>query len=229
MGDLLKTEVREYAESARLPVAEKHDSQGLCFVGDVTMRDFLSRYIQLQKGTVLDMDGNAIGKHDGASLYTTGQRHGFTVHKKSENRLIYFVVSTDVHANTISVSSDLADCASDGVTIEGFHWISGKQNIPLVCKIQSRYRELAIDATIDDENGVVTAAFGKKHIASPGQALVIYENDKCLGGGVISELVKGIKPQGKPWTLAHAKHVLRGLVPRQAAGFKTFAVCVAGM
>lgn len=189
VGGLKKDEVRVLAKKARLPVAGKPDSQGLCFVGDVSMKDFLSRFIKLKKGIVLDVNGAEIGTHDGASLYTIGQRHGFFIKDKNTGTKPYFVVGIDASANTISVSSNLKDAMRNIVGLENVNWIEGKPVLPLEIMAQSRYRELPIKSVVAIEDGRLAASFNEPHIASPGQSLVMYDGDKCLGGGVISKSV----------------------------------------
>src|SRR3989338_5124162 len=103
VGHLQKSEVRQKAVHFDLPVAQKHDSQGLCFIGDVSIADFLRRFIDLSPGPVVDIDGNTIGEHDGAALLTVGQRHGFTLVKNQEN-VPHYVTAIDVPTNTVVVS-----------------------------------------------------------------------------------------------------------------------------
>ena len=185
IGALLKSRVRSLAENARLPVAKKSDSQGLCFVGDVTMKEFLSRFIKLKKGVVLDRNGAAIGTHDGAALYTVGQRHGFLVEGRDVERTPHYVVSVDVAANTICVSPRREDAARKEVLLDGMHWIGNAPVLPLRAQAQARYREEPHDATIVDSGNGIKIIFNEPHIAAPGQSLVVYEGERCLGGGVI--------------------------------------------
>lgn len=103
IGHLQKSEVRKIAEKAGLPVFDKKDSQGVCFIGHLDMKNFLKEYIETSPGDVLDVDGTVIGTHDGAELYTIGERHGFTLHTKSAEYEPHFIVSKDIHTNTITV------------------------------------------------------------------------------------------------------------------------------
>ncbi len=185
IGDLTKTEVRSFAKKFHLPNAEKPDSQGLCFVGDVSMRDFLARFIPIKSGTVVDMSGKTIGEHQGAVLYTIGQRHGFTVHE-SNSTGIHHVVSVDVKHNTITVSKNRSDAGQRKAYLENIHWIGTTPTLPLEAKIQARYRETPIKATIQDERGTISVRTKEHHIFSPGQSLVIYQADTCIGGGIIT-------------------------------------------
>ncbi len=180
VGDICKSEVRAHADRFGLPVAKKPDSQGLCFVGDITMKDFLGRYLTLVPGDVLDVNGTVIGVHDGAALYTRGQRHGF----RAEGGVQY-VVDVDIARNVIRVSSDRADTMVSRVTLTDVHWID-TVTPPLDIEIQTRYREASIRAlvpvSVDDSTNVI---FSEPHIVSPGQSLVVYDREVCLGGGII--------------------------------------------
>ncbi|MDO8552149.1 MAG: tRNA 2-thiouridine(34) synthase MnmA [bacterium] len=185
VGNLLKSEVRKLAAKFSLPVAEKSDSQGLCFVGDVTMKDFLSRYMKLDEGKVIDTNGTCIGSHEGAALYTIGQRHGFTTERLAGDRTPYYVVSVNIPANTITVSTRRDDATQKDIRIDSMHWISGAPEMPLRAQTQARYREKPSEATISVEGGGVSVAFDEPQIAAAGQSIVVYNDDTCLGGGTI--------------------------------------------
>lgn len=105
VGAMTKDEVRAAALRFRLPNANKKDSQGLCFMGKVDVKEFLRHYVKAEEGNVLDESGAVIGTHPGALLYTIGERHGFTVTKKTPNDAPYYVVAKDVGANTLTVSN----------------------------------------------------------------------------------------------------------------------------
>src|SRR3989344_4170581 len=104
IGGMTKPEVRAKARHFNLPNAERSDSQGLCFVGEVSMKDFLARFISVESGPVLDMKGRIIGEHEGAALYTIGQRHGFKT-EKGESGVQYYVVSIHTKTNRLRVST----------------------------------------------------------------------------------------------------------------------------
>ena len=104
IGHLNKTEVRKLAKKFKLPVAEKKDSQGICFLGAVDLKEFLKHYIKEKKGKVVDENGDEIGYHNGVVFYTLGERHGFTITQKSPNDKPYYVVGKDTKRNTITVS-----------------------------------------------------------------------------------------------------------------------------
>jgi len=106
VGHLKKTEVRKLAKKFNLPVAEKHDSQGICFLGDIDLKEFLKHYIKEKKGKVLNTKGKIIGWHNGVVFSTLGERHGFTITTKSPNDGPYYIVSKDVKKNILFVSQD---------------------------------------------------------------------------------------------------------------------------
>jgi tRNA-uridine 2-sulfurtransferase len=186
VGELQKMQVRDLASKLRLPVARKPDSKGLCFVGDVTMKDFLSKYIDLQSGSVLDDKGCVVGVHDGAALYTIGQRHGFTIERTTGNMVPHYVVDIDIQANTIRVSTEHKSAARNHVSVGSMHWIGNIPEMPADAMIQTRYREKPVEATINGNSASPLIIFNAPHVAAAGQSLVAYDGDTCLGGGVMS-------------------------------------------
>jgi tRNA-specific 2-thiouridylase len=182
VGGYTKPEVRVLAEKFGLPVAAKHDSQGLCFVGEVTMRDFLARYIDLKKGKVVNERGVVIGEHDGAALYTLGERHGFRLETSSAHTEPHYVVAIDPARNTITVSTEKDQAKRDSVHLEDMQWVGETPAMPLQASVQARYRETPIESTILGEN----VTFSASHLAPPGQSLVIYDGPRLIGGGVIT-------------------------------------------
>lgn len=195
VGDMPKPEVRKIAKRFKLPNAEKKDSQGLCFIGKIDIKEFLSKFINEKSGNVLDISGNIIGKHDGAFFFTIGERHGFHIEKKTPNDEPYYIVSKDIENNTITV----AHKGKDGELPNGIHevklkdvnWISENSPEPdKSFKARSRYRQDLQDIRIkslDLEAKECIVEFIKpQYSISPGQSIVIYDKDICLGGGIIS-------------------------------------------
>lgn len=182
VGGFTKPEVRALAEKFGLPVAMKKDSQGLCFVGEVTMRDFLSCYIDLRKGNVVDEHGVVIGEHDGAALYTLGERHGFRIETSSALEAPHYVVAIDPGRNTIMVSTDKKEAKRSSVSLSDMQWVGDMPEMPLRASVQARYRETPLESMIDGER----VMFSAPHLAPPGQSLVIYDGARLLGGGVIN-------------------------------------------
>jgi len=185
IGELTKRAVRALAKKFGLPNSDKPDSQGLCFVGDVSMEEFLARFIPLKSGPVIDMGGKRIGEHQGAALYTIGQRHGFNVNGSASARS-HYVVSANTRDNTVVVSVNRADCERKEARLTSIHWINLTPTLPFACDIQARYRETPVAATIHKEGGGMSVRTAEPHIFSPGQSLVLYQGDTCFGGGIIT-------------------------------------------
>ncbi len=181
VGSYTKSRVREMAKEFSLPVAEKSDSQGLCFVGPVSIPEFLSRYITLTRGVVLDEAGNCIGEHDGAALFTIGQRHGFRLTTPVQTPL--YVTSVRIAENEIIVSENPNAAALMQMELSNIHWINDSQEGKEIL-VQSRYREAPVAATLVGS----TLTFSTPHVVSPGQSIVFYQGanggDECYGGGI---------------------------------------------
>lgn len=190
VGGLEKTEVRRLAEKFGLPTAKKKDSQGVCFLGMLDMSDFLKHFIDPVKGNILNEAGEIIGTHDGAVFYTLGARHGFDVTKKGMNDAPYFVVSKDIRANTITVShkenGTLAGKGSQGLTLENINWVSGSlPDIEKVYGARIRYRAKPSPCRVTPQKIGITIEFlDPEEPVAPGQSIVIYDGESCLGGGV---------------------------------------------
>ena len=197
VGDMLKSEVRQKALELNLPVANKHDSQGLCFIGDVSIADFLKRFIDLTPGPVVDTDGNTIGEHEGAALLTVGQRHGFSLAKNQEN-VPHYVTTIDASTNTVVVSARKDDAATKVVAVRNVSWVNESPQKGQEVLVQARYREKPVPATVEPDSERTIVTFAEPHtspvpngtfgrVAAPGQSLVVYTGDVCLGGGVIEK------------------------------------------
>jgi tRNA-specific 2-thiouridylase len=187
VGNIEKPEVRKLAKKFKLFTADKKDSQGLCFIGKIDVKEFLGHYIETKRGDVLDVNGRVIGYHDGAFFYTIGERHGFTITAKTPNDEPYYVITKDVEKNTLTVSFKTAEGelpnGKKEVKLRDMNWIGGA--VPLGKKLQarSRYRETLQEVAISDQN--VVTFLKPQFTLSPGQSLVVYDGDNCLGGGII--------------------------------------------
>jgi tRNA-specific 2-thiouridylase len=191
IGDIEKPEVRKLAKKFKLPNADKKDSQGLCFIGKVDIKEFLSHYMEPKKGEVLDESGKVIGHHDGAFFLTIGERHGFVVDKKTPHDEPYFIVAKDIKKNAITVSNKdpqglLAE-AKTLVRLEKTNWISGTPELGKKYHGRARYRQPLEDLVFTSiKEGTAEAEFTKPQNAlTPGQSLVVYDVEVCFGGGVI--------------------------------------------
>ncbi|MGC9605652.1 MAG: tRNA 2-thiouridine(34) synthase MnmA [Minisyncoccia bacterium] len=191
IGGMTKPEVRKLAKDLKLPNADKKDSQGLCFIGKVDLKGFLRHYIRAEPGEVLSENGEVIGKHPGALLFTIGERRGFTITKKTPADAPYFVIGKDVEHNIITVSNKSADNSLSGakkvVEISRINWISGAPEPGRPLKARSRYRETLQGAKASSTSGdKATIEFDEpQSTLTPGQSLVIYDGGECLGGGII--------------------------------------------
>ncbi len=187
VGNIEKPEVRKLAKKFGLSTADKKDSQGICFIGKIDIKDFLSHYIPFERGDVLDMTNKVIGYHNGSFLYTIGERHGFTITEKTPNDLPYYVISKDIKKNTITVSNKTENNELPNgikqIKLRNINWINEKPKIGDVLEARSRYRQELNKIKIIGED---TIEFEKpQYTISSGQSLVIYYNNTCLGGGII--------------------------------------------
>jgi tRNA-specific 2-thiouridylase len=198
---LEKSAVRKLARQYGLPVAEKKDSQGICFIGDVTMEEFLSHFISSEPGKVLNLKGEVIGTHRGATLYTIGERHGFEISKKSPEEGPYYIVSKDSSANTITVSnnrSEINSLAPTKIAVKSVNWITEPEGPRVRACI--RYQGERVPATLSLIGRKLGVEFSEPlRGLSLGQSIVFYSSDEagakagdkeiCLGGGVMDRVV----------------------------------------
>ncbi len=188
VGNTPKSDIRNEAERAGLLTAEKPDSQGICFLGHIDIPEFLAHYTHLVPGDVLDDTGAIIGSHIGALVYTTGQRHGFTITPTATETLPHYVVDRDLHANTITVSTSRPHAPkNESITLGSVNLIAPDLKEGTDVSIQTRYRQPPTAAVINaiDSDTVTLSRREASEPASPGQSCVLYEGDRCLGGGII--------------------------------------------
>jgi tRNA-specific 2-thiouridylase len=191
VGVFEKKQVRKLAQRYGIPVARKKDSQGICFIGDIDMKDFLRHYIDEKPGDVLDENGNIIGTHKGSIFYTLGERHGFHIEKKGTNDKPYFVVAKDVQKNTITVSQYPNKQKKDD-NIFYLENVVDNQNIfsaGMELDAQIRYRgQVKKVKIISYDNGkrVMSILFNDADASiASGQSVVFYNKNICLGGGIL--------------------------------------------
>lgn len=183
VGQIEKREVRKLAESFNLPVARKKDSQGLCFVGTVDIKTLLKKYINEKQGDVVDEEGCSIGHHEGSVFYTLGERHGFIITKKGTEDAPYFVIAKDYKANTITVShTPPHEIQGKSISLAKCNWTEDFAKGDIF-EARARYRApLAKIEVIDTTHMKVLEG---NMVITPGQSLVVYKEDRCLGGGII--------------------------------------------
>lgn len=182
IGELYKREVRKIAEVKKLPVAEKPDSQGICFLGDISMHEFLREYIPTNPGQVLSEEGKVIGIHEGVSFYTLGERHGFTVHTPSRTPL--YVVRKDMAVNTITVAPRSRLESSPRIRLSD---IILRENFSGTVDVVTRYHGVRIPAScVVIEGNLECELLGKNtEPIAPGQVVALYRGHDVLGAGVV--------------------------------------------
>ncbi len=185
LGGLLKKDVRALAKKFGLPNAIKKDSQGICMLGDLDLKKFLSHYIPLERGTVLNEEGEVIGHHDGALFLTLGERHGFVVTKKSPHDAPQYIVAKNISENTITISPNPHEAktnATTTVSIEKMSWVHDAPTESVRYTAQIRYHGEYLSCTYS--NGVVT--FSEPVLVARGQSIVLFSDDVCIGGGIVA-------------------------------------------
>lgn len=186
IGEYEKPKVRELARQYGLATAEKKDSQGICFVGNVGIKEFLLHEAGEQPhGQIIDQHGTVIGEHDGALFYTIGQRHGLDV----GGGLPFYVVGKDMDKNEIYVTTDLQDekLWHKDIRVTNIHWINGTPTAIDGLQVRTRYRAPLVPvALLTNEGGEWRLKLGEEvRAVTPGQSAVIYDGDCCLGGGIV--------------------------------------------
>ena len=191
VGELTKHAVRTLAAQARLAVHDKKGSTGICFIGERPFREFLSRYLPNRPGPINTLDGRTIGEHQGAMYYTVGQREGLGVGGvRGADEEAWYVVAKDVATNTLIVvqGSDHPALYSRALIACDLHWVSDTAPpAPLRCSAKTRYRQpdqLCTVKAIDEEHWCVEFD-GPQRAVTPGQSVVFYDGEVCLGGGNI--------------------------------------------
>ena len=188
LGDWLKSEVRKIAKKNNLATAEKEESQGVCFIGEFNMEDFLKKYIKQKKGKVVTADGKIIGEHNGLAFYTIGQRHGFGFGGGEGGP--YYIVKKDFKKNELIVAEKLDEkkFGKREVEIMDVNWIGGvTPNTNKTYLARIRYRQPLEKCKIEKIFKTSTKIIFKnsQRAVTPGQSLVIYDGEKMIGGGII--------------------------------------------
>ncbi|MCC6303470.1 MAG: tRNA 2-thiouridine(34) synthase MnmA [Gammaproteobacteria bacterium] len=192
LGGLHKSEVRRLARDAGLVNHAKKDSTGICFIGERNFREFLGRYLPAQPGEIHTPEGKALGTHEGLMFYTLGQRKGLGIGGRVEGSGdAWYVVSKDVSNNVLVVAQghDHPALFSRALHTEGFHWIAGRPpaRLPYRCRAKTRYRQGDQSCLVEHREGGCRVVFDEPQRAvTPGQFVVLYDGEVCLGGGVIA-------------------------------------------
>ena len=188
IGEMLKPEVRERARQAGLEVAEKKDSTGMCFVGEVEMREFLQERLPQDPGNVIATDGKIVGTHEGLAFYTIGQRKGLGIGGGEP----YYVVEKRMATKELVVSSNFhPSLFKSELTALQLNWFA-KPELPFTCKARIRYRQpfqecrvSSLPITKGEPEGVFVRFLNPQRAVTPGQSIVFYDGENVLGGGII--------------------------------------------
>ncbi|WP_348769572.1 tRNA 2-thiouridine(34) synthase MnmA [Buchnera aphidicola] len=191
IGALKKKKVRMIAKKIGLKIAEKKDSTGICFIGPKNINTFLSNYLKEKSGNIITVQGEILGKHDGLFYYTLGQRKGLKIGgMKNKCNMPWYVVEKNIRTNSLIVAQGLNNpyLMSIGLIAEKINWINNmKFKFPFLCKVKTRYRQNDISCQIKYmDNFYLKVLFNFPVISiTPGQSIVFYLSDICIGGGII--------------------------------------------
>ena len=192
LGELRKDAVRAMAAEAGLPTATKRDSTGICFIGERDFRDFLGRYLPARPGEIRDAAGRLLGEHPGVFFFTLGQRGGLGIGGRSgTGPAPWYVVAKDVASNVLTVDQgvDSPYLMSTMLRSGPAHWIAGTPPAgDFRCTAQHRYRqhEESCEVTVQDDGSLMVRFDRPQRAVTPGQSLVLYAGEACLGGAVIA-------------------------------------------
>jgi tRNA-specific 2-thiouridylase len=187
LGGYEKPRVREIAKEAGLINAEKKDSQGICFVGEINVFEFLKSQIPAHKGKIITEEGRVVGEHEGVEFYTIGQRHGIG---SPGGGVAFYVVKKDAEKNILYVAESDKDekLYKKELLAKGISWVSGKEpELPLKCLARIRYRQVLSECEImKEDEKTLKVKFNKPQKAvAPGQSIVFYDDDTVFCGAII--------------------------------------------
>ena len=190
VGEIEKPEVRKIAEQHKLITHDKKDSTGICFIGERKFADFLKQYLPAQPGNIVTEHGEVIGKHQGLMYHTIGQRQGLGIGGlKNYDESPWYVAQKNLDNNTLLVVQGKNNplLFADSLICSKLDWINGEPELPLRCAAKVRYRQADQDCEVRKrEDGKLFVVFDHPQRAiTPGQSIVFYANDRCLGGGII--------------------------------------------
>jgi tRNA-specific 2-thiouridylase len=193
IGELRKEEVRRIARDLTLPVFDKKDSTGICFIGERPFAEFLSRYLPAQPGEIETLDGHSVGRHQGLMYYTLGQRQGLHIGGQSgAAESPWYVCGKDLQRNVLKVvqGHDHSALMSAGLVANQLEWVAGEPPTGrFECKAKVRYRQAdqACEVRLRSDGQVDVQFADPQRAVTPGQYIVFYVEDECLGGGVIEQ------------------------------------------
>lgn len=193
IGEIEKSVVREIATKAGFDTASKKDSTGICFIGERKFKDFLQRFLPAQPGDIITPESEKIGEHQGLMYYTLGQRQGLGIGGlKTADEAPWFVVDKRLQSNQLVAAQGHNHplLLKKQLKASQLHWVSGtKPADSFNCKAKIRYRQKEQACEVKIENDVCVVCFDEQQRAiTPGQSIVFYQDDVCLGGGIIDEM-----------------------------------------
>ncbi len=195
VGEMEKSKVREIAELAGFNNHRKKDSTGICFIGERRFRHFLKRFIPAQPGEIHDINGIVLGRHEGLMYYTLGQRQGLGIGGiKGTSEQPWYVLKKNLDQNILVVGQGHNNPVMfhDALMASQIHWVSGNPlAYPLQCQAKTRYRQPDQECIVEPMHGNVCQILFKKpqRAITPGQSVVFYQNEQCLGGGIIDQVL----------------------------------------
>ncbi|GAA0485535.1 tRNA 2-thiouridine(34) synthase MnmA [Alkalibacterium sp. s-m-22] len=196
LGEMDKSEVRKIAEEADLATARKKDSTGICFIGEKNFKEFLMNYLPAQPGQMVTEDGDVMGQHDGLMYYTIGQRKGLGIGGNGTSNEPWFVIGKNLETNELIVGQGFTHphLYATHLTASQFSFTT-TQELPETfdCTAKFRYRQTDVKVTVDwnkEDNTAVVTFDEPARAITPGQAIVFYDGDVCLGGGLIDKAYK---------------------------------------
>lgn len=196
VGNIEKPQVREIAEKADLITHDKKDSTGICFIGERKFKDFLGQYLPAQPGNIETPEGEVIGKHDGLMYHTLGQRKGLRIGGLANaGEEPWYVVEKDLLRNVLIVGQghNHPRLFSKGLIGNQLHLVNRVElTTPIKCTVKTRYRQEDVSCTLAPlSNDEYTVMFDEQQSSvTPGQSVVFYQNEICLGGGIINTLIR---------------------------------------
>jgi tRNA-specific 2-thiouridylase len=199
VGHIEKSEVRSIAEKAGLITHNKKDSTGICFIGERKFKDFLGQYLPAKPGIIESAEGKAIGHHDGLMYHTLGQRKGLRIGGLADaGEEPWYVVEKDLLRNVLIVGQgqDHPRLFSKGLIANQLHWVDRTELTESInCTVKTRYRQHDVECNVtpikDSTSGEYRIDFAEQQSSvTPGQSVVFYQGDVCLGGGIINSLLR---------------------------------------
>ena len=192
LGEMHKEEVRRIAREAGLPVHDKKDSTGICFIGERRFADFLARYLPEREGPIVDARGEPVGAHRGVAYYTLGQRQGLGIGGRANRpEAAWYVVAKDARRNELVASQNQADLMSQSLTAIEMNWLADI-TLPLHCAAKVRYGQVDQACFVTRQGQGIRVDFeAPQRAVAPGQYVCLYDGDRCFGGGVIAEALAG--------------------------------------